>query len=104
LQDLTRDVNTLLNDNASLGLATLNEIHMTYQAIGGDVLGIIPGADITDSRSAEREGALIEMLIAMRAQARANKNYAESDRIRGELAKIGVLLEDRSDGTIWRIE
>jgi cysteinyl-tRNA synthetase len=104
LQDLTRDVNTLLNDNASLGLATLNEIQTLYQVMGGEVLGIIPSTDATDSRSAEREGALIEMMIAMRAQARANKNYAESDRIRGELAKIGVLLEDRSDGTIWRIE
>jgi cysteinyl-tRNA synthetase len=44
------------------------------------------------------------MLIAMRAQARANKNYAESDRIRKELAKVGVMLDDRSDGTLWRVE
>jgi cysteinyl-tRNA synthetase len=38
----------------------------------------------------------------MRAQARASKNWAESDRIRDELAKIGVILEDRADGTIWK--
>ena len=38
----------------------------------------------------------------MRNQARKGKNFAESDRIRDELAKLGVVLEDRADGTIWR--
>jgi cysteinyl-tRNA synthetase len=42
------------------------------------------------------------MLIEMRQQARANKNFAESDRIRDELAKVGVMLEDRASGTVWR--
>jgi cysteinyl-tRNA synthetase len=104
LQDLTRDVNTLLNDNSEVGLAVLAEIDTAYREMGGDVLGIIPAADSGDTRSAEREKALIEMLIGMRAQARVNKNYAESDRIRAELAKAGVILEDRADGTIWKIE
>ena len=40
----------------------------------------------------------------MRAQARVDKNYAESDRIRDSLADMGVILEDRPDGTIWKIE
>ena len=71
---------------------------------GKDVLGIIPKGDVVDTRRAEREAALIEMLITMRAQARAAKNYAESDRIRKELAKVGVLLDDRADGTLWRVE
>jgi len=44
------------------------------------------------------------MLIEMRAKARAEKNYAESDRIRDELAEMGVVLEDGPQGTIWRLE
>jgi len=103
-QDFTREVNSLLNGGANIGLPTLSAIQDVYQQLGGDVLGLIPKGDVIDSRRAEREGALIDMLIAMRAQARANKNYAESDRIRQELAKAGVLLEDRADGTIWYLE
>jgi cysteinyl-tRNA synthetase len=38
----------------------------------------------------------------MRADARKAKNFKESDRIRDELARLGVVLEDRADGTIWR--
>ncbi|MAU13410.1 MAG: cysteine--tRNA ligase [Anaerolineaceae bacterium] len=105
LQDLTRDVNSLLNGDATVGLPVLNEIASTYQALAGDVLGILP--DVTAPVAAgdsEREAKLIEMLIAMRAQARVDKNYAESDRIRDSLADMGVILEDRPDGTIWKIE
>jgi cysteinyl-tRNA synthetase len=103
LQDLTRDVNTLLNSGQAVGLNVLNAINETYNLLGGDILGIIPKADMANNQSQERENGLVQMLIDMRKQARANKNYAESDRIRDELAKIGVILEDRADGTVWKV-
>ncbi|QPC84402.1 cysteine--tRNA ligase [Phototrophicus methaneseepsis] len=106
MQDLTRDVNTLLNGDVAVGLPVLKEIADTYKVLGGDILGILPDvtAEATTGGNAEREGKLIEMLIDMRARARVDKNYAESDRIRDELAGLGVVLEDRSDGTIWKVE
>lgn len=104
LQELTRDVNTLLNNETEVGLNVLNAINDTYTSIGGDVLGLIPAVDVADSGDSQRESALIEMLIAMRAQARADKNYARSDEIRDQLAGIGIVLEDRADGTIWKVQ
>jgi cysteinyl-tRNA synthetase len=44
----------------------------------------------------------IEALIAQRLEARANKDWAESDRIRDELAEQGIVLEDGAGGTTWR--
>ncbi len=104
LQELTRDVNTLLNSEATVGLNTLNAINDTYRELGGDVLGLIPSQDSTANGSVRREAGLIDLLIDMRARARTNKNYAESDRIRDELAKLGVVLEDSARGTTWRTE
>ena len=46
--------------------------------------------------------AEIEVLIAERVSARANKNFAASDRIRDQLTNDGIILEDSSEGTIWR--
>lgn len=102
LQELTRDVNTLLNADAEVGLNTLKAINDLYNSLGGDVLGIISNVETGASANAERESGLIRMLIEQRALARKAKNFSEADRIRDELAKVGVILEDRPDGTIWK--
>ncbi len=47
--------------------------------------------------------AEVERLIASRHEARAAKNYAESDRIRDELARQNIFLEDSPEGTTWRV-
>jgi len=45
----------------------------------------------------------VQSLIAARAAARAAKNFKESDRIRDELAAMGVVVKDSKDGTTWEI-
>lgn len=45
----------------------------------------------------------VEGLIAARAAARKAKNFAEADRIRGEIAALGVVIEDGPKGTSWRV-
>ncbi|HWK95920.1 MAG TPA: cysteine--tRNA ligase [Pseudolabrys sp.] len=49
------------------------------------------------------DAAKVEGLIAARKAARAAKNFAESDRIRDELAAMGVVLKDSKEGTTWEI-
>jgi len=46
---------------------------------------------------------LVQLLIKLRAEARADKNWALSDVIRDRLKEIGVVLEDRADGTSWKL-
>ena len=43
------------------------------------------------------------MLLAARAAARIAKDFASSDRIRDELAAMGVVIKDSKDGTTWEI-
>ncbi|HZF96426.1 MAG TPA: cysteine--tRNA ligase [Allosphingosinicella sp.] len=44
----------------------------------------------------------IDALVAARTAAKKNRDFAEADRIRAELAREGVVLEDGPTGTIWR--
>jgi len=102
LFDFSRSVNTLLNAAAPLGQAALEAIDGLYREIGGQVLGIVP-ASAASGASAERESALIRLLIELRAEARQHKDFALADSIRERARGLGVLLEDGKDGTSWKI-
>ncbi len=45
----------------------------------------------------------VERLIADRTAARARKDFKESDRIRDELAAMGVAIKDSKEGTTWEV-
>jgi cysteinyl-tRNA synthetase len=56
------------------------------------------------SKSDELDIATIEKLIRARATAREARNFAEADRIRDELVVMGIELEDKKDGTTWKVK
>ena len=80
----------------------------------GAVLGLLGQAQdevrrsgLRGSRALEAVGAApddaaIEAMIARRGEAKKAKRYAEADAIRGELAALGIVLEDTPAGTTWR--
>ena len=103
LQEMTRQVNILLNEQGPHNQGTLAAIDQLYRELGGDVLGIVP-EQADANASAEREDGLIRLLIDLRANARLQKDWATSDKIRNQLRDLGVILEDRADGTIWKLE
>jgi cysteinyl-tRNA synthetase len=55
------------------------------------------------SNSTEKLKGVVEMLIEMRNQARANKNFALSDQIRDQLLALGIQLKDGKDGTTFTV-
>jgi len=102
LFDLPREVNTLLNSDQMVGKLVLDAIGTAYRELGGQVLGIVRDEVSAGTHNAEREDGLIRLLIDLRSKARQNKNFAEADQIRDQLAALGVTLEDRADGTVYR--
>lgn len=54
------------------------------------------------SDGSDEESEQIDQLVEQRNTARANKDYAQADRIRDELMQMGVEILDRADGTSWR--
>lgn len=60
------------------------------------------GLTLEPEAATEEERERIEELIALRAEARAQKDYEKSDRIRDEMAAKGVTIEDTEEGTVWR--
>lgn len=68
------------------------------------ILGQTPAAWFSTTRDGTLDVARIEALIAARAAARARKDWASADRVRDEIAALGVSIQDGPDGTQWRVE
>lgn len=102
LNQLTTDVNTLLNSGQSIGRSTLEAIDRLYRDFGGQVLGIIPDT-FTPESNFELVDGLVRLLIELRKEARAAKDFKRSDQIRDRLAALGVVLEDGRGGTTYRL-
>jgi len=79
--------NTLDSAGASAAAAALRKADL--------VLGVLPAGD--DALDAD-----IEAMIEARNAARRRRDFAESDRIRGDLAARGIVLEDGPTGTRWK--
>ena len=101
LFELAREINRLRESDqqAAAGLAArLKEL--------AGVLGVLqlePEAFLQAGAAGKVDAAQVEALIAARLQARTEKNWGESDRIRDQLSAMGVVLEDGKGGTSWRL-
>jgi cysteinyl-tRNA synthetase len=77
----------------------------------GEMLGLLQQSpadwlkgQAPDTGAAEMDEATIEEWLAKRSQARADRDFAESDRIRDLLREQGIALDDGPDGTRWRFD
>jgi cysteinyl-tRNA synthetase len=94
--NLVNDKKETLTDN---DIALLKQTIETFMF---DVLGIKNELSNSNVHS-EKLDSVLQMLITMREEARANKNWALSDELRDKLAVIGIQLKDGKDGTGYSI-
>lgn len=105
LFELAREINRLRDSDALLAAqlaATLKQQASFLGLLEREPDAFLQGGSVTEDDGLSSDD--IESLINQRLEARANKEWAESDRIRDELAAQGVVLEDGAGGTTWRRE
>ena len=98
---------SLANEAIAKGASceTLVAIDNMFMRLGGDVLGIIK-----DKYEQQGEGneemldKLIGLIIEQRKAAKGKKDYKTADALRKKLEEAGIVLEDKPDGTSWRIK
>jgi len=81
--------------------SNLDEVKELLKSIVDEVLGIWPSAD---GGSSNLTGGLVELLIDIRKEARSNKDFALSDKIRDDLKELGVQLKDGKEGTTYELD
>ncbi|MGO2007866.1 cysteine--tRNA ligase [Vreelandella alkaliphila] len=103
LFDLARDLNRAKSESSEKAQRLAAEL----TRLAG-VLGLLQQDPQTFLKGNQQQVALseteIEAKIAQRKEAKANKNFAQADAIRDELASLGIILKDSREGTTWVIE
>jgi cysteinyl-tRNA synthetase len=101
LFDGIRDINSAAAGKDSLTASDIEKLKSLYRTFVCDILGIY---DISKSpENKELLHGLIDFLLKMRMDARNNKDFKTSDRIRSELEKLGVEIHDTKDGFEYKI-
>ncbi|MEH0007200.1 MAG: cysteine--tRNA ligase [Flavobacteriales bacterium] len=93
--------NQIKAGSASLREADLHLLREKFHTFTFEILGLQP---IESEGNFNKLSEVVNVLIEMRAEARADKNWAFSDQIRDRLAAIGIRLQDGADGTRFTLE
>ena len=91
-------------NNVNIGSKNINKIdkekiRKTFEIFLFEILGLINEKNAKSGKSSD----LIQLLIKIRNQARANKNFELSDQIRDDLLKLGIQLNDKKNESSYKL-
>ncbi|MBQ4803586.1 cysteine--tRNA ligase [Aquimarina sp. MMG015] len=102
LFEAVKFINSIKEEKSSVSKEDYEMLKTKISELVFDVLGLVnvneASSDISDKLS-----STVELLIHLRAEARANKDFATSDKIRDELLAMGIQLKDGREGTTFTL-
>ncbi len=102
LFEATKMINSNIAGQANLTQEDVNELQSLFKLFLFDLLGMKDGIKNTNA-SYDTFAKAVDMLLEMRMQAKANKDWATSDKIRNELTALGFEIKDTKDGFEWKL-
>jgi cysteinyl-tRNA synthetase len=101
-------VNKLTDHKATICADCLKELKEVMHLFAEDILGLSMTkgqAAMGDGGNAREEafGKVVDMVLELRAKARAEKDWATCDKIRDELKEAGFEVKDTKDGVTWKL-
>ena len=96
-------INTLLDHTTQICDDCLKELTETMQLFAFELLGLRSEQADNNEQREEAYGKVVDMVLELRAKAKAEKNWAVSDQIRDALADAGFEVKDTKDGVTWKL-
>ncbi|MDR1584742.1 MAG: cysteine--tRNA ligase [Prevotellaceae bacterium] len=101
LFDAVKAVNLVHDGKETISAEDLNEVKRVFRLFMEDILGLAGEENAGSSNEAYKQA--VDLLLNIRLQAKQNKDWATSDRIRNELSALGFEIKDTKDGFEWKI-
>ena len=103
LFDSARAINTVFDGKGTISEADLEELRAVWKTYAMDILGLqLDGAQDAGAGMDAYKGA-VDMLLNMRLEAKRNKDWGTSDKIRNALTELGFTIKDTKDGFEWSL-
>lgn len=102
LFDASKNINLIYDGKETINAADLNELTSVFKLFLEDILGLRNETAVENHEEEAYKGA-VDLLLNMRMEAKQNKDWSTSDRIRNELSKLGFEIKDTKDGFEWKI-
>ena len=96
-------INTLLDHKAEICADCLKELGDAMKLFAFDLLGLKNEKGDNNVAREEAYGKVVDMVLDLRAKAKADKDWATSDKIRDALAAAGFEVKDTKDGVTWKL-
>lgn len=100
LFDGIKKINSTLAGTEQISSEDLKDLTELYTTMTFDILGLLKEEK---TKQDSKMNDVMELLLNMRMEAKANKDFATSDKIRDELSKLGITVKDKKDGFEWEI-
>ena len=97
-------VNLLIDHKAQISEEDLKELSETMHLFAFDILGLVNEHGANNDAREAAYGKVVDMVLDLRAKAKANKDWAVSDQIRDALAEAGFQVKDTKDGVTWKLD
>ncbi len=101
LFEITRLINLVADKKETVTEADKQALKENFAIVFNDILGM---KNEQADNSMHIVDSLMQVILSLRKEARANKDWAKSDMIRDELAKAGIVIKDGKDGASWTME
>ena len=101
LFDALKAINLVSDGKETVSAEDLNELNDVFHLFVEDILGLIVENEASSGNEAYKKA--IDLLLSMRLDAKKNKDWATSDKIRNELTALGFEIKDTKDGFEWKI-
>jgi len=101
LFEALKAINSAHDGKATISAADLEELQSVFKLMVEDLLGLKVEAAASGTNEAYKQA--IDMLLNMRLEAKRNKDWVTSDKIRNELTALGFEIKDTKDGFEWKL-
>ena len=102
LFDGVKTINSIIDGRESISADDLKKLENLYNTFVFEILGL--KNESKQGGGDEKLGEVVDLLLNLRLEAKSNRDFETSDRIRDELQNLGFTIKDKKDGFDWELD